>query len=213
MKASDLRPARDLMAIYYIQNTVNQKIYIGSAVNWPRRVRRHKELLNKNEHYNKRLQNAWNAYGEENFLFGTIEYVENPANLIEKEQYWINHFNSYINGYNSRPIANSNIGLKFSAETKAKMAASQKKRGPEHAAKLKGRKTPKETKLKLSIALKGKNKKPIMWPHENGNKCKCDNCRAKILEQKRQRYLKVRTSNREYKRFKARKRFCDTVRC
>jgi group I intron endonuclease len=49
--------------IYQITNIVNNKFYIGSAVSVKNRWQRHIKALRNNEHYNSRLQNAWNKYG------------------------------------------------------------------------------------------------------------------------------------------------------
>jgi len=49
--------------IYKILNTVNNKFYIGSAVNLNSRFRTHKANLINNKHPNKHLQAAFNKYG------------------------------------------------------------------------------------------------------------------------------------------------------
>lgn len=94
--------------IYCIFNRVNKKMYIGSAVNLKRRKTVHFCTLKSNSHFNGYLQNAYNKYSKENFLFVILEYVE-PSNLINREQYWIDYI-GIENLYNSRPIANSPLG-------------------------------------------------------------------------------------------------------
>ena len=59
--------------IYKILNIINNKIYIGSAVNIDRRWSEHKSLLTNNKHHSKYLQNSFNKYGTENFLFEVVE--------------------------------------------------------------------------------------------------------------------------------------------
>lgn len=85
-----------MTGIYKIENLVNEKVYIGQAVNISRRWNEHKFHLKNNNHYNKHLQNAWNKYGEENFKFEPIEECL-EIELDEKEIYWIAKFkdNSY----------------------------------------------------------------------------------------------------------------------
>src|ERR1700722_13026928 len=97
-------------------------------VNFTKRWTYHQSFLNNNKHANKYLQAAWNKYGPENFEFSVIEAVA-EENLLEREQFWINTLNDCLapNGYNLRSVANSNAGLKFSDETRAKMSASAKK--------------------------------------------------------------------------------------
>ena len=53
--------------IYQIKNTVNQKIYIGSASWYEKRKGTHIAKLRKKTHNNPHLQSAWNKYGENCF--------------------------------------------------------------------------------------------------------------------------------------------------
>ena len=112
--------------IYAIVNKINGKMYIGSAINIEKRWKLHKYLfkLNKNSKY---LQREVNKYGEDNFIFKVIEYVEKEK-LIEREQYWIDRYNSSEskNGYNLCKIAGSSLGFKFSKESRKKLSDSRK---------------------------------------------------------------------------------------
>lgn len=74
--------------IYYIENLINNKKYIGQSNNIKDRWRRHISELNKNKHHNDYLQKSWNKYGENNFMFEIIEYCS-IENLDDREQYWI----------------------------------------------------------------------------------------------------------------------------
>ena len=58
--------------IYKITNTVNGKIYIGSAVDLSRRKRDHFWSLRKGTHCNAYLQKSFNKYGENNFSFEVL---------------------------------------------------------------------------------------------------------------------------------------------
>lgn len=150
--------------IYKITNKINNKFYIGSAVQFNLRKNAHLSYLKKEKHPNKHLQNSFNKYGIENFEFTIIEYVENKYNLIEKEQYYIDILKP---DYNICKIAGSCLGIKRRQETKDKISNSNKGRiiSIETREKirntLKGRKNKphtKESKLKMSLAQKGKNK-------------------------------------------------------
>ena len=55
--------------IYQIINNENQCRYIGKTTDIQRRRREHFEKLKQNKHINKKLQNAWNTYGEDAFSF------------------------------------------------------------------------------------------------------------------------------------------------
>lgn len=110
-----------MTGIYKIENLVNNKVYIGQAINIENRWKGHKKELHNNNHANKHLQNAWNKYGEENFKFEVIEEC-NENELNEKEIYWITEFG----GLNSNTIYNKraggNSGGKLSNETKQKLS-------------------------------------------------------------------------------------------
>lgn len=62
--------------IYQIRNINNNKLYIGSAVNLIKRKNGHFSALFKNKHENNKLQNAYNKYGKETFIFEILEYCE-----------------------------------------------------------------------------------------------------------------------------------------
>ena len=96
--------------IYQIQNLINGKIYVGSSIDLNKRQSAHFRLLKNNNHHSKKLQNAWNKYGENNFKFSIIAFKENN-DLIKYEQYYINTYDSVENGYNILPNAKGNIGL------------------------------------------------------------------------------------------------------
>lgn len=133
--------------IYQIRNTVNGKVYVGSAVNVRARLQYHRSFLNNGKHVNQKLQRAWIKYGSAAFELAPVEYIDDPAKLLEREQHWIDSIGAVDTGYNIRRVAQSNFGLKASEATKAKMSAAQR-----------GRKMSPEAKRKISIANKGKNR-------------------------------------------------------
>lgn len=100
--------------IYAIKNSINNKVYIGSAISFKRRFRIHKCDLLKGRH-NKRLQNFVNKYGFDVLWFEIIESVDKKEDLINREQFWINHYKSYIskNGFNICKIAGSTLSVKM----------------------------------------------------------------------------------------------------
>lgn len=117
-------------AIYRIRNTSNNKVYIGSALDFNHRWSMHKSLLKKGTHHSPHLQNAWNLLGESHFAFEVIEEVECVDDLINREQYWIDFYQSYKkeNGYNVLPSASSWLGMKHSSESKMKISEKGKGR-------------------------------------------------------------------------------------
>ena len=110
--------------IYAIKNIINNKMYIGQSINIERRWKIHKCKLNHLKHPNKHLQNEWNKYGKENFVFEIIEKYDSKL-LKEKEEYWIKYYNTnnLQKGYNIAKGGNGgNINHICSEETKRKIA-------------------------------------------------------------------------------------------
>jgi group I intron endonuclease len=125
--------------IYKILCTGNDEFYIGSAKSINNRLRKHKSMLFKKSHPNKKLQNAYNKYGVDFFIYSVIEYVSDINNLINREQFYIDELSP---SFNIRLIAQSNLGLKFTNETKENMSKSRLeyfKNNPEVILKLKER--------------------------------------------------------------------------
>lgn len=98
--------------IYLIKNLINNKIYIGKAVNIYNRIAQHVRLLRrKSLDENIYLINSWFKYGEDNFQYIILEYLERDENLLkERELYWINYYNSTDRniGYNLRIDTSTN---------------------------------------------------------------------------------------------------------
>jgi group I intron endonuclease len=75
--------------VYQILCLPTGKIYIGSAVDLWERWGKHRLSLRHGNHRNAHLQNAWNKYGEANFVCSVLEFVK-KADLLRAEQAWIN---------------------------------------------------------------------------------------------------------------------------
>lgn len=82
--------------IYQIINLQNNKSYVGSCKDARKRWNSHKSKLNNNIHHSIILQNAWNKYGAENFVFKIIEFCPTDK-CIEREQYYIDFYSPYYN--------------------------------------------------------------------------------------------------------------------
>lgn len=107
--------------IYEILNTMNGKRYIGSAVNPAGRKRQHWHLLRQNRHHSAHLQNAWNKYGDAAFQFKVLLDCE-CVELIPYEKAAFEHFRPE---YNVAPVAGSQLGMKHTAASRAKMSATR----------------------------------------------------------------------------------------
>lgn len=87
--------------IYKITNLINNKIYIGQTIKTvEKRFNQHKNNYIKPYFSQIVLYKAMKKYGIDNFSCEEIEEVENKQ-LDEREKYWIKHYNSYYDGYNS----------------------------------------------------------------------------------------------------------------
>lgn len=91
-----------LPCIYKITNHTTGKVYIGSSSNIVLRHKKHFKELQYNQHHSPKLQRSWNKYGPKAFSFQIIEFIDNQEQLLSKERYYIDYFNSLDNGYNCR---------------------------------------------------------------------------------------------------------------
>lgn len=103
-----------ICGIYKIRNIQNNKVYIGSSFGRKAGIRgrwnQHINDLLRGDHNSIHLQNSWNKYGPENFEFSIIEIIKDEGEeykdfknkVIEREQYYINFYQSYNHdkGYN-----------------------------------------------------------------------------------------------------------------
>ena len=117
--------------VYEIVNIITNEWYIGSASRVGKsnslsgfyvRFDKHKLLLKNNKHYNIHLQRAYNKYGENNFNFNVLSICP-PEYCIKLEQWFLDNLKPE---YNIRKIADSNKGIKFTAEHKEKLSKSIK---------------------------------------------------------------------------------------
>lgn len=85
--------------IYKISNDINQKLYIGKTeFSIDKRWKEHCNDALKNHNEKRPLYLAMQKYGIEHF---TIELIEETDNPEEREQFWIQYYNSYHDGYNA----------------------------------------------------------------------------------------------------------------
>jgi group I intron endonuclease len=82
--------------IYKITNLVNNKCYIGQAVDYQKRFQDHKSALRNGHHDNYHLQNAWDKYHEDSFEFSVLEYAEN---YNEREIFYITLYDATNEDY------------------------------------------------------------------------------------------------------------------
>jgi len=83
--------------IFQIRNIANGKIYLGSSLNLEGPLNSHKFMLTIGRHRNAALQEDWNSYGADKFVFEVLEVVkvkDDPNFNLEDEltlleQIWI----------------------------------------------------------------------------------------------------------------------------
>lgn len=102
--------------VYRIRNTTNNHCYVGSAVNIDQRWRAHRHALRKHGKAPPKLQHAWDKYGESAFAFEVVEVCSREDTLV-CEQFYIDLEKPY---YNTRPMAHSNLGVRWSDEVNRK---------------------------------------------------------------------------------------------
>lgn len=125
---TDILNSPDSCGIYLIGFEGSTKKYIGSAFRingefrsrkgFNSRWRRHLYLLRSNKHHSKKLQNAYNKYSLDSMYFCILEETRELA----RENYYINLYDSFNNGYNCVELANSMIGFNHSELAKKKMS-------------------------------------------------------------------------------------------
>ncbi len=100
--------------IFQVKNTVTGKVLLGSSLNLEGPLNGHKFMLNIGSHRNKELQNDWNKYGKDNFIFEILETVKVKKDpnfdikdeLTLLEEIWLERLQPFgEKGYN----LNSNI--------------------------------------------------------------------------------------------------------
>ena len=143
-----------MIGIYKITNIVNKKAYIGSSIDINVRWQQHVNDLNNNKHINKRLQNAWNRYGQSNFLFEILQVLETEDKLLLIEQDYLDEYKSYNRniGYNIAKYASAPMrGRKHTRAAIQKQIANQS--GPKNWQF--GKKRTKKHSRALGLALGG----------------------------------------------------------
>lgn len=96
--------------VFQIKNLANGKVLLGSSLNLDSPLNGHRFMLQIGKHRNEDLQNDWNQYGAENFVFEILEKVvmkDDPDfNLSDEltllEEIWIEELKPFgERGYNT----------------------------------------------------------------------------------------------------------------
>lgn len=169
-----------MYCIYYIKNKITNQYYIGQTKDFNDRIERHIKLSKKPKP-TTRISYSIKKYGIDNFEYDIIKNdIQTKEEASELEMYYINEYNSFLDGYNTTRGGEYNLsGIKRTDEQKIKISEATKKAmdNPElkqrlsdfwneyyktHSAWNKGLKGcySEETRKKISEAKKGK---PIVF--------------------------------------------------
>ncbi len=110
--------------IYKITQVSTGKMYVGSSVDIEKRIKAHFSMLRKGSHFNPNIQQAFNSSQESDFVWDVLENC-NIGDMIQRENFWISHFNATDKGFNLARIS-TNTGGVISKEKKKKLAKANK---------------------------------------------------------------------------------------
>ena len=163
-----------MRCIYKIINVINNKFYVGSAVNYEKRKARHLWRLRRGDHANKHLQAAWSMYTEAAFIFAVVQEVPPDADLLAAENVWLHKHVGQDYCYNIATDAtaptrgcfgekNPMWGKTFShtdeAKEKIRSASQDRIQSEEEKGKrretMRGRPQPADVRAKISATLSG----------------------------------------------------------
>ena len=90
--------------VYLIENSVTGRKYVGSSSNVERRIKIHKQHLEKGCHNNRKLQKDHDLHGMESFKFTILEKDVAHDLLTAYEKYWIYKHDAIVRfkGYNEK---------------------------------------------------------------------------------------------------------------
>jgi len=152
--------------IYLIENTINQKKYIGQTrQRLSKRIYQHFQEANKGT--STPLYHALRRYSRDTFKFVILEETE-PEYLNEREQYYIKKFNTFKEGYNCDKGGAGASGFKHSEETKRRI--SELKKGKTSGRK--GKTNSAESNRKRSESLKrayAEGRRSMDYSHMKGD--------------------------------------------
>jgi group I intron endonuclease len=114
--------------IYKIINITNAKFYVGSTTRWDSRLRTHRRKLRSGTHHCLPLQNAWNKYGEDSFVFRVLAVVDAPSELHSVEQLLLDEHHGTPQCYNlARYTDSSSRGAIITDQRKKKISEGLKR--------------------------------------------------------------------------------------
>lgn len=166
------RGREKISGVYIIRNIRNGKTYIGISENVMKRFGEHRCELRGGYHHSQKLQEDWNLYPKEDFIFEIIEEVTGEKNLEEREKYYIKLYDSCENGYNSNQGGYGLMPGKMTEEARQKISNANK-----------GRHVSQETRVKISKGNKGKKASDEAKKHMSDAKLGCKHPKSVFSEE------------------------------
>lgn len=151
----DRDTCKNYCGIYQIRNTINNRVYIGQTKQpFEKRYLHHCWKLKSGSHDNQWLQNAFNKYGTDNFVFEILLITPPEAELINKYEYeMISNAKKKGICYNLIDGGGGRGGIPMPEETKRRLGELNRFLNT-------GKKASDETKRKMSEIRRGKKRKP-----------------------------------------------------
>lgn len=174
--------------VYAIENTVNNRCYIGSASDYKSRWHTHRSTLRRGKHHSFILQRAWDKYGEAAFVFKLLVICP-LEQRVEYENYLMP-----LQSYNVLRTAKEKLvrgGWHHTEEFKQKLSVIHKGKTltREHRQKLsevaRGRKTSDEVRDKarqrqLQLLKSDEYKSKVLAAAEKGRAVKTERCQKQV---------------------------------
>lgn len=113
--AKDAKDEMIYNGVYLIENSVTGRKYVGSSSNIDRRIKTHKQRLQKGCHNNRKLQKDHDIHGIESFKFIILEKDVAHDLLTAYEKYWIYKHDAIVRykGYNIKFPECTHAQLKY----------------------------------------------------------------------------------------------------
>jgi group I intron endonuclease len=196
--------------VYAIENTVNNRCYIGSATDYKSRWHTHRSSLRRGKHHSFILQRAWDKYGEGAFAFKVLvicakeQRIEYENRLMPLQSYNVlrtakeqlvrggwHHTEEF-----RQKMAGVHKGKALSAEHRQKLADAARKRVYDAASRKKAR----DRQLKL-LSSDAAHKQALYEAGEKARKLKSEACaqRARLAHEAILSGLTLQAACKQYK--------------
>jgi group I intron endonuclease len=140
------------MIVYRAKNKINNKSYIGITT----KSLEHRKITHQKaaKYNNRKFYTALNKYGFDNFEWSVLDECSDMTELENKEQYYIEKYNSFNDGYN---LTSGGESLKeISDESKELMREARVDWHKSNRNGFKGKTHTKQVRKRISEKLKGR---------------------------------------------------------